>query len=1083
LTKLAPAGDTLVYSTCLGSYQSAGAVTLDPSGKAYLTGYTIGDLPVTASAYQASLAGNADAFVTVIDTTASGTASLVYSTYLGGSTLFGTTQGFNPGADQGLAIAVDAYGMVYVAGQTASSDFPVTTGAFQTTFAGPTVCSSGVGGVFDWCYNAFIAKLNPNGSGARSLIYSTYLGGSEGAGANGIAVDSLGEAYVTGGLEGGGSPLPIPFPTTPGAFQGPDRGNVSAFVTKFNAAGNHLVYSTLLSGPGSFFTSANAIALDSFGDAFITGVVKNAVLPVTPDAFQPTYQGGGSAGYDAFVTKFNSTGSALIYSSYLGGRKGNDVGHAIAVDPVGDAYVAGDTGSIDFPVVQGAFQLLYGGGSDDAFVTKFPLGSPGGLFITGVLPNAGGNAGTVSPTIVGSGFHAGAAVQLTCAGGSRIAGSNAAVGTEGRTLTTSFNLTGASAGTCDVAVTNVDGTSAKLRQGFTVQQGGAFNLVVQKTGFEAVPGRTVTYFISVANTGNLDSRNGAVTETLDPEFTLTSVSPQAIADVSTLAADSFILWGVPLLPAGQSMVFTYAATLAASTPVGSTVAGGPGCYIIGVDLAGFCGCLGENSTLDSIGACAGAVGTCIATVGACLAVGPTCAPGPTFNPALCLATQLGCWGGALACAGGAVGCYSFARPIVNKCLNSNSATCDTFLEQAVTNFVDPNYQVGPKGVGTQRWVSGQPPLTYAIHFENDPKAQVPVQVATVTDPLDPNVASSTLMLATISFPGAQVTIPATFNPVSGLDEFTTNVDLRPTQSLFVLVDGRLDPTSGLITWTLTSIDPTTGQIPVNPLVGFLAPGAEASVAFTVMPKPGLPTGTEVPNQGSVVFGTEPPVKTNIWTNTVDNTPPTSDVASLPDSESCPNFKVNWSGSDVGSGTKSFTIYYSDNSGPFEPWLTNTAHVAATFQGQLGHSYGFYSIAQDLVGNIEPSKSSAEASTEVASTAACGPPSLSGTASVTSFSGGTLTLSLQLTDTGTGDAQNTLINQLTFRTLGGTGNVTLAAPRLPISAGNLPVGTSNTLLLTLNVPSTVTKFSIRENGTMQDDSGKAYSYSIGQLVIP
>jgi hypothetical protein len=316
-----------------------------------------------------------------------------------------------------------------------------------------------------------------------------------------------------------------------------------------------------------------------------------------------------------------------------------------------------------------------------------------------------------------------------------------------------------------------------------------------------------------------------------------------------------------------------------------------------------------------------------------------------------------------------------------------------------------------------------------------------------------------------------------------LNEFKANVDLRPSQNLFVFVDAKLNPSTSTITWTLTSIDPTTGLPPKDALVGFLPPGAEASLSFTVKPKAGLLTGTQVPEQAAVVFDTNSPVKTNIWTNALDNTAPTSHVAGLPATESCPNFKVSWSDMDVGAGTQSSTVVFSDNGGPFAPWLTNTAKTSATFKGQAGHSYGFYSIARDLVGNVEAAKSSAEATTQVNSDNACGPPSLSGTASVNSFSGGTLSLNVQLTDTGTGDAQNTLINQLTFRTMGGTGTVTLATPGLPISVGNLPVGTSTTLTLTLNVPSTVTKFSITENGTMQDDLGKLYNYSIGQVVFP
>ena len=145
------------------------------------------------------------------------------------------------------------------------------------------------------------------------------------------------------------------------------------------------------------------------------------MLPVTPDAFQSSYVGDKAYGNDGFITEFNATGSALIYSSYLTGNADDGVA-GIAVDAVGDAYVTGSTYSTNFPVTPGAFQLLNasGGGCEyeavcsDAFVAKFPLGTPSGVSITGLLPNVGGNTGTVTATIVGGGFQSGATASLSC---------------------------------------------------------------------------------------------------------------------------------------------------------------------------------------------------------------------------------------------------------------------------------------------------------------------------------------------------------------------------------------------------------------------------------------------------------------------------------------------------------------------------------------------------------------------------------------------------------------------------------------------------------------------------------------------
>jgi len=261
---------------------------------------------------------------------------LIYSTYLGGS-----------GQDAGYGIAVDNLGNAYVTGYTSSSNFPVTSGAFQTT-----------------CCGAFVTKLNPTGT---ALVYSTYLDNGWG---RGIAVDATGNAYVTGNAGGG-------FPVTPGAFQTVCGGTCeygNAFVTKLNPTGSVLVYSTYLGGSGVYGDLGTGIAVDNSGNAYVTGQTSSTNFPVTPDAFQTTF-GDGST--DAFVTKFNPQGSALVYSTYLGGS-GNDYNPNIAVDSSGNAYVTGTTQSTDFPVTPGAFQTTCGSARhcENAFVTKLnPTGS------------------------------------------------------------------------------------------------------------------------------------------------------------------------------------------------------------------------------------------------------------------------------------------------------------------------------------------------------------------------------------------------------------------------------------------------------------------------------------------------------------------------------------------------------------------------------------------------------------------------------------------------------------------------------------------------------------------------------------
>src|SRR5439155_6499518 len=200
-----------------------------------------------------------------------------------------------------------------------------------------------------------VTKLDPAGS---ALVYSTYLGGSGRDNGNGIAVDTDGNAYVTGFTE---SP---DFPTTPGAFQTTiaETSYADAFVTKLDASGAALVYSTYLGG--SAFDWGKGIAVDAAGNAYVTGYTKSTDFPTTPAAIHPT-----NSGSDVFVTKLNRTGSTLVYSTYLGAG----VGYGIALPATGDAYVAGYTSSTDFPTTTGAFQPNQpnvGGGGFDAFVAK-----------------------------------------------------------------------------------------------------------------------------------------------------------------------------------------------------------------------------------------------------------------------------------------------------------------------------------------------------------------------------------------------------------------------------------------------------------------------------------------------------------------------------------------------------------------------------------------------------------------------------------------------------------------------------------------------------------------------------------------
>ncbi len=287
---------------------------------------------LSESSYTFSVSDHDPQYALIIDPT------LLYSTFLGGGAGVGCCYGV---AEYATGIAVDASGSAYVAGITGSDDFPITPGSYQSTYA-----------------SGFVTKLSPLGD---RLAYSTYFGGQlQGniAGGNPIAVNSAGQAYLTGIASAG-------FPTTSNAFQKNVNG---AFVTVLSAQGDALVYS---SGFGDV-DWGNSIAIDSSGRAYFTGsVAAGGSIPVTSNAFQSSHPSAFNRSAFLGVLDPTQSGTAsLVYGSYLGGS-GGDAGFGIAVDSYGMAYIGGYANSQDFPVTPGAFQVTYGGGSSDGFITKF----------------------------------------------------------------------------------------------------------------------------------------------------------------------------------------------------------------------------------------------------------------------------------------------------------------------------------------------------------------------------------------------------------------------------------------------------------------------------------------------------------------------------------------------------------------------------------------------------------------------------------------------------------------------------------------------------------------------------------------
>jgi predicted extracellular nuclease len=347
------AAGALVYSTYIGGTNAdeGAAIAVDASGNAYVTGRTSSLNFPTVGAYQAALGGTQDAFLTKLN--AAGNA-LVYSTYLGGNANTVSTGT----VEFGYGLAVDSSGAVYVAGLSSSTNFPTTAGALQTTG----------GGNLD---DGFITKFNPAGN---TLAYSTYFGGNQNDEIYTLDIDSAGNAYVAG-ITGSSNLLMV------NARQPGYGGNTDGFLAKLNPTGTALVYSTYVGG--FMQDTAYGLAVDASGSAYLTGVTFSGNFPQV-NSLQSFNQGTSTTACDAFVSKYSAAGNTLAYSTFLGGSA-NETGLGIAVDTSGNAYVVGQTASLNFPAVsplQAANASVPPNGTFDAFVTKIGANGSGLLYST-----------------------------------------------------------------------------------------------------------------------------------------------------------------------------------------------------------------------------------------------------------------------------------------------------------------------------------------------------------------------------------------------------------------------------------------------------------------------------------------------------------------------------------------------------------------------------------------------------------------------------------------------------------------------------------------------------------------------------
>ena len=503
VAKINAAGDALVYSTYIGGNNDddANSIAVDSAGNAYITGHTDStDFP-TQNPLQAR-GGLGDAFVVKLNGNGDG---LVYSTYLGGSHI-----------DQAKGIVVDGGNNVYVVGTTFSTSFLTET---------PLRAYSGAG-------DAFVAKLNDSGS---ALVYLTYLGGNSSDFGSGIAVDNDGRTYVFGMTTSSN------FPTESALY--PDYGGLGdLFVTNLNADGSELLYSTYLGGSGKDYSYG--IAIDSAGNAHVTGQTESADFPTTTGAFDTTCGTDGNCNNDtgfysygdAFVSKLNTSGGALLYSTYLGGS-GMDKGYSIAVDSAGNAYVTGDTFSADFPT-EHSIQVYSSsdGQTSDAFVAKLEtdgsdviystyLGGSSGDHGTGIAVDGGGSA-----FVVGITFSEDFPTE------------NPLQGTHG-------------GGYADAFVVKLEGEETPPPSPGP-NLAGSYKSASQST---LAPGEELTYTVHLQNSGTADTTAGVVDQLpAEVDYVADSASGGGVYD----SGAGTVSWSDVAVGAGEEVLLTFEITVA-----------------------------------------------------------------------------------------------------------------------------------------------------------------------------------------------------------------------------------------------------------------------------------------------------------------------------------------------------------------------------------------------------------------------------------------------------------------------------------------------------------------------------------------
>jgi hypothetical protein len=590
--------------------------------------------------------------------------------------------------------------------------------------------------------------------------------------------------------------------------------------------------------------------------------------------------------------------------------------------------------------------------------------------ITSVTPSTGGNVGLATLTIHGGDFQSGATARLS-GFGSVILGTGVSVAADGASLTATFDMNGAQAGARSVIVVNPDSQRDSLINGFTVTALAAPQLRVNIVGPPVIRAahRTAFDFV-VENRGNVDAvavplwiAGIPLDAAIEVDSTVAS-PPQDPGEPNwgqvpltfTGSTGQYLVLVLPRVPPGTVSRRIYL-TVPASDPTFSLVAAVMPTW---EESPSFDSCLRDGGIVAAAPCAGGHLGLmnayaantpgvyALSGTRVWAKIGYQCEAATTLPAAIVQSQQ------ALNFMLQSVTPPSTQPP---SCSAALAPRWRSVLLVSVVTSIDPNEKVGATGS-----VALQQAIPYSVRFENLAQATAPAQQVVISDPLDVTLVDpATVSLDAITFGSIRIV------PPPGLRSYATQVDLRPGKNLLVNVSAAVDLFTGVLSWYFSSIDPATGQPPQSPLVGFLPPNhvppeGEGSVLFTVLPRGTVSSGTTIKNHAAIAFDGSAPLMTAEWSNVVDGTPPASAVLPLPANQDSLRFTVRWASQGGPSDLRDYTIYVSEDTGPYHAWRLNTVATADTFAAHGGHTYKYYSVARDANGNVEGAPASPDAQT-------------------------------------------------------------------------------------------------------------------------